>query len=378
MFCRITIPRMSRHYKLYVYSSTNANNINTIAKIKTIQPTYIIDEAVAVSEMVNDVDSYVIDDIPNAVQPAGITYIGPSPNYIPVIEYDTSVGIVKVNNYTYVNKLALEPLNTNYIGTIIYYSVIGVDEAMNTISHLSKVKQVLIDCKYKDNSVRHIYSCNDLDNPEWVKIGTASWQESIVIGDISDNANIAKYGIPFVETVPQIDIDKTKFDTRPVLCDNFGVLEIQNPWQHNNKEFNYRKLKSFKIQNVIGNNYGPMSEPTYQSLLPVSIEKMVILRETDKPARDIPLAEQYSADIEVFEIIRKDGVYYNHSNHRKLGVNKYNIPLGETVAVFGESSVQDTIKMQVPAEPGRVYNYTIYLIDIYGRSSAPTSFMATT
>lgn len=378
MFCRITIPRMSTHYKLYIYSSKNANDINTISKVRAIQPTYVIDEAIAVSKKVNGVDSYVIDDIPDATQPAGVTYVGPAPNYIPAVEHDAVIGVVPINNYTYLNKLTLEPLNTNYVGTVIYYSVIAVDEAMGTISHLSKVNQVLIDCKYKETSVRHIYSCDDLEKDEWVKAGVASWQEDIVIGDTSNAPAFAKYGIPVVETVPQIDGDKTRFDSRPVLCDNFGVLEIQNPWQHNNKEFNFRKLKSYRVQSVIGDNYGPMSEPTYQSLLPVSIEKMVILRETDKPMRDIPFMEQGLNGIDVFEVIRKDGVYYDRAKHKQLGINKYNIPLGETVAVFGESSVQDLIKMQIPAVSGRKYTFTIYLIDVYSNVSAPTSFAIAT
>ena len=53
MFCRITIPRMSTHYKLYIYSSKSANDINTISKVRVIQPTYVIDEAIgAIDETV--------------------------------------------------------------------------------------------------------------------------------------------------------------------------------------------------------------------------------------------------------------------------------------------------------------------------------------
>lgn len=374
MFCRITIPRMSSHYKLYIFSSKNANDINTISKVRAIQPTYIIDEAIAQSQNINGIDSYVIDDIPGITQPSGITYVGPAPNYIPVIEYDCSIGVIKINNYTYANKLTLKPLNTNYVGTIIYYSVIAVNEAMNTISHLSKVSQVLIDCKYETTSIRHIYSCDDLEQDNWIQVGTASWQEEIIIGDLGDKASLARFGIPFVETVPSINPEKVNFDTRPILSDNFGVLEIQNPWQRNNKYFNFRKLKSYRVQNVIGNNYGPMSEGTYPSLLPVSIEKMVILRKTDSQEIDIPLSEQYTQDVETFEVIRRDGVYYKANEHKKLGINKYNVPLGETLAVFGESSVQDLIKMQIPATLNHRYTYSIYLIDVYGNTSAPTTF----
>ena len=378
MFCKITIPRISDHYKLYVYSSTNGNDINTISKIKAIQPTYVIDEAIADYEIVNGRESYVFDDIPNSTYPNGITYVGPSPNCVPLTEYESSIYVSKVNDYTYVNQLALIPLNTNYIGTIVYYSVIGVDETNGLVTHLSKLNQVLINSEYKETGTRHLYSCNNLQEDTWEYISSVPWSEEIMIGNINDPIALSKYGIPIVETVPQIDKEKINFDTRPLLSNGFCVLEIQNPWQKNNTEFNYRKLKSYKIQNVVDDNYGPFSEPTYQSELPVSIEKMVILREKNSPDRDIDITEQYSNGIETIEILRRNGIYYNPLKHKKFGTNKYNIPLGETIAIFGENSVQDAIKIQVAAELNTKYNYTIYLIDVYENISNPTSFSVTT
>lgn len=376
MHCRITIPKMSDHYKLYVYSAKTADSINTISKVRAMQPVFIIDEAVAETQTINGKEYYVIDDSPFAIQPTGITYLGPSQNCVPTLEYSTTVDIVRINDLTYVNALVIEELPTNYIGTVIYYSVIGVDESVSMITHLSKVNGVLMKCEYT-KGVRHLYSCDEyLGTQEdvWKKIGPVSWDELLVIGDINDKAAIAKYGLPFVETVPSIELDKTNGNTRMVINQNFMVLEIQNPWQQNNRKFNFRKLKSYKLQNVVDEQYGEFSEPTFQSELPVSIEKMVILRKTDAENPDTPidLSEYSNEDVLVREIIRRDGIYYNNDEHRKYGVNKYNIPLEEPIGVFTEGSVQEQIKIQLEALPNHLYSYTIYLIDVYGHISEPT------
>ena len=73
MHCRITIPKMSDHYKLYVYSAKTADSINTISKVRAMQPVFIIDEAVAETQTINGKECYVIDDSPFAIQPTGIT-----------------------------------------------------------------------------------------------------------------------------------------------------------------------------------------------------------------------------------------------------------------------------------------------------------------
>ena len=100
------------------------------------------------------------------------------------------------------------------------------------------------------------------------------------------------------------------------------VLEIPNIWQQNNKTYNYRKLKSYKIQTVYNEQYSEFSVPTYQSLMPVSIEKMIILEKED--TEEFPTLENINDEsVKVREIIRKDGLYYKKSTHRKLGFNKY-------------------------------------------------------
>jgi hypothetical protein len=107
---------------------------------------------------------------------------------------------------------------------------------------------------------------------------------------------------------------------------------------------------------------------------------MVILRKIDQenPDEVIPIENSYNDDVEMYQIIRKDGIYYNAKEHRKLGLNKYNIPLEENVGIFSEGSVQDQIKIQVEGLTNHVYSYTIYLFDVYGNISKPAHFVART
>ena len=144
----------------------------------------------------------------------------------------------------------------------------------------------------------------------------------------------------------------------------------------NNKTYNYRKLKSYKVQTVYDEQYSEFSIPTYQSLMPVSIEKMIILEKED--TEDIPTLENKDDSVKVRQIIRKDGLYYKAASHRKLGFNKYNIPLEEDTAVFSEGSVQDLIKMQIEALPNHVYSFAIYIMDVYGNISEPAHFVVRT
>lgn len=383
MYCtKLTIPKMSNTYKLYVYSSKSAEDINTIAKVKTMMPTIIIDESTAETYMVNGKDCYVVYDKPNESQP-GVTYNGPIPNLVPVTEYETKIGIVKINDYTYVNKVVFDELPLRYNGTMLYYSVIGVDEANGLITHLSKVNGVMIDSNYNQDGTRHLYSCQEYTGEGtdiWTYISSVSWQEDLEIGDVSNPAQIERFGIPVIEQVHIFNGEDVNASLRPVVSRNFMVLEIPNPWQRNNKEYNFRKLKSYKLQNVCDEQYSNFSEPTFQSLLPVSIEKMLILRKTDPVNPDTPILpnESENDDVDKYQVIRKDGIYYNAKDHRRLGLNKYNIPLEENIGVFSEGSVQDQIKMQVEALPNHVYAYTIYLFDVYGNVSEPAHFVVRT
>lgn len=385
--CKLTIPRMSHTYKLYVYRSKSAESINTISKVKELQPIMIIDEAVCKSHVIDcngqKRDCYEIYDHDTKTQD-GVQYIGPKPNIIPVSLYETKVNIVKLNDYTYVNALEFDEINNNhYDGTMLYYSVIGVDESSNLITHLSKVYGIIVKSEFK-KGVRHLYECNDYKNDntdEWKYVSSVDWSEGLIIGDVTDTAAIARFGIPFVEEVPIFDSDKLQASIKPVSVNNFMVLEIPNPWQRNNKEYNFRKLKSYKLCNVEDEQYGEYSEPTFQSLLPVSIEKMLILRKTDEkhPEWVIKPSEIDDTDnVDSYQIIRKNGIYYDAKEHRKLGLNKFNIPLEEKVAVFNEASVQEKIKIQTVALPAHIYSYSVYLIDVYGNISKPAHFVVRT
>lgn len=388
MYCaKLTIPRMSNNYKLYIYRSKNAESINTISKVRTLKPVMIIDESICESKNIScngkTLDCYEVYDNPNNTQ-LGVQYIGPNPNIVPVTFYETNVGVVKINDYTYVNTLNFNDLENNHgDNTMMYYSVIGVDEVNNIITHLSKVNGVMIKSEYKKNGVRHLYKCDNYtgsDEDKWEYVSSVDWNEILTIGNINDKSTLSRFGIPVVEKVKIFESNKVQASIKPVSVNNFMVLEIPNPWQRNNKEYNFRRLKSYKLCNVENEQYGEYSEPTFQSLLPVTIEKMLILRKIDaeQPTKIIDISEAINKDVETYQVIRKNGIYYNAKEHRKLGLNKYNIPLEEKTAIFNESSVQEKIKIQVEALPTHVYSYTIYLFDVYGNASEPAHFVVNT
>ena len=375
MHCvKLTIPRMSNTYKLYIYRSRNADDINTIAKVRTIHPTLIIDESIA------EGDKYVIYDKPEDDTIAGITYFGPAPNPVPTTEYESSVEMSKVNDYTYMNVLKLAPLPIEYYGAMYYYSIIGVDDGTGMITHLSKVTGVMIDCDYETEGIRHIYSSDDMESDEWNYVSSIPWNEDIAIGDSNNHSQFKRFGIPVIETVPPLESDRVKVVTKGVAQHNYITLEIQNPWVRNNKKYNFRKLKSFKVQNVLDGQYGGFSEPTFQSLLPVSLEKMLILIKENPiaPNEVIKPSEIINNDVSVYQIIRKDGIFYTPKKHRILGVNKYNIPVGNDTAVFSEASMQNEIKFQIKASPAYTYSITFYLIDVYNNYSEPVHIVVTT
>lgn len=364
MYAQLTIPKLSNTYKLYVYCSKNPESINTISKVRALQPTLIIDEAVAQTKSVNGKDCYVVPDKQDVNLP-GVTWNGPKLTILPTTEYETEVGVVKINDYTYVNTLSLHELITPVQGVMLYYSVIGIDDSQtinggNPITHLSKVAGTLMRIPFKDNGARHIYSCdNNTDSGDdvWTYIGSCAWDEEISIGDLSDISNFDRFGNPFVETVPIFKNEDISVDKRPLSSNDFVVLEVPNPWQKNNQTYNFRKLKSFKVQNVSDEQYSDFSMPTFQSLLPVSIEKMIILemKDAENPNSPIPIPYTTAAENEnfhVYEVVRKDGIYYNVLKHKSLGFNKFNIPIEDTR--FPTYAIIDGEVVEVPPVPQEV------------------------
>lgn len=381
---KITVPRTSDYLKLYVYRSKNYDDISTIDKVKDMTPVFEITESIAVPTIVNGIECYVLEDKPiETVQPAGIVYNGPLLNIIPTDEYVAEVEMVKLNQYTYLNVLNLNPLPINYNGTMIYYSVIGIDTDNNLITHLSKVAGQLVESDYKEAGTRHIYSCDNYQEDEhntWSLVGEAIWSENIRIGDKTNRYEFDKYGIPVIETVPIFDSIEVEYSLRPLVQQNFIVLEIPNPWQMNNKKYNFRKMKAFRVCNVETEQYGAFSEPNFQSLMPVSIEKMIILRKDDADNPNIPIeiSEIGNPDVQEYNVIRKHGLFYDSYIHKKLGMNRYNIPLEERIAIFSEGSPQDKIKWQMEALPNHQYSFTFYLVDVYGNISSPAHIVITT
>lgn len=381
-YAKIMIPRMSESYKIYVFRSRFSEDINSITKIKDMSPVFMIDESIAKGIPINGKEMYVLYDKQQG-HGKGITYYGPPPSIIPVTEYETNIEIAKINTYTYVNVLKLNPLPVKHRGVMYYYSAIGVDENNQFITHLSKIVGVLLTCPYDINGTRHIYSCNDYkDNEEnkWTYDSSVSWREEIRIGDINNSYELERFGIPVVETVPSLKKEEITASIREVPTRNFLTLEIPNPWMKNNREYNFRKLKSFKIRNVAEEQYSGFSEPTFQSVLPVSIEKLLILCKIDaeNPEEIIQIGEPITESVKHYEIIRKDGIYYNRLEHKKLGLNKFCIPRNEDVAIFSESSVQEKIKTQIEALPAHIYSFSFYLIDVYGKLSEPTHYVIRT
>lgn len=381
VYPKLIIPKMNDIEKLYIYRSINSNDINTISKIANLEPIIVIDQNIAQTVSVNGEQCYIVyDEYINNV--TGITYNGPVINTVSNIEYETDINLIMLTPYTFVNELVLSPLEiTNKEGTMYYYSVIGVNESNSTMSHLSKVAGALCPRIEQQDSSIQVWSCDDYnnnENDEWVLVNTLEYNETddkIRIGNITRPYNIDQLGLPVVETVPKIQNVNASLNS--LISNTFMVLEVQNPWQNNNKEFNYRKLKSYKMRNVYESLYGEFSVPTYQSELPVSIEKMVIMYKENPSDRNAVI--RYDDDAHKIEIIRRDGIFYDKSVHKTLGYNQWNIPLeSNSLAVYSEASIQETINIQISASAGNLYVFDIYLIDVYQNVSENTHYIIET
>ena len=382
---KLIIPKIETDVDLtfYIYRSMNADDINTISKVSNLEPifTFNQNEPSLIIEKINNKDCFIFYDVPQTG--AGVIYNGPKVNTVPSLEYDTAINLININTYSYVNELILSPLPLHHKeGIIFYYSVIAVDQNNNQMTHLSKVNGILV--KYIDEKdlTRQIWSCNNYtgtDTDVWQLVNNIPYDENdntIRIGNVMRPYSIQQLGLPVVETVPKIN--NIHVSLHSLISNTFMVLEVQNPWQNNNKEFNYRKLKSYKIRNVHNSDYGEFSIPTYQSELPVSIEKMVIVYKENPDNKDEVIGINDSTANKI-EIIRRDGIYYNKSQHKSLGYNQWVIPLeSNKLAVYSESSIQDTINIQISGVVGNLYVFDIYLIDIYQNISENSHYVLET
>lgn len=368
-------PSDNKNLKFYIYRSKSANDINTITKIKNLIPVLVIDELNYDESNLED-GQYIAYDSKEKTLP-GINYIGPEPIAIPATEYESIFDSHIYNEYTNSAILKLIPLEITYNGIIYYYSVIGVDNTNNLITHLSQVKAELLLSDYQNQGTREIFACNNytgLPTDEWYSVATADWNTEIVFGDIQNPITYNRYGTPFIDDVKIFSDTEIKVDTRCVMLFNHINIKIPNIWRTNNMTYNHRKLKSFKIRNIYDDKYGDFSEPTYQSSLPVSNEKLLIYKKDvtiESEATRKTAIKKTETNLLALTIIRKDGLYYNRTQHNFLGCNKYSIDEKEKTAVFNEASVQKEINIDFDANGGTVYNYTFYVQDVYGKYSEP-------
>ena len=122
---QLTIPKIKSdtNLKLYVYRSTNADDINTISKVANMQPILVIDQNIAEVHTVNGKECYIVNDTPDETID-GVSYNGPQLNVVPIKEYETEINLIMLNSYTPVNELILNPLELNHKeGIVFYYSV---------------------------------------------------------------------------------------------------------------------------------------------------------------------------------------------------------------------------------------------------------------
>jgi hypothetical protein len=345
----------------------------------------IVDEATC-TNIVDD--QYVVyDNIQKLTGIAGVEYLGPEPIPVPTTEYESEISFVQYNKFTYSPIVTLKPMEMDYTGTIYYYSVIGVDETNNMITHLSKVSAILLSSDYQNTGSREILSTNEytgMPADTWSSVATVDWQTAIQIGDTNNPIAINRFGYPFSDKIPVFNKEQATIETRYAAMFNQITINIPNIWRANNKDYNFRKLKSYKVRNIYDGKYGEFSVPTYQSEMPLSIEKIMILRKNvtglSEVEKNTPceLNEIGTNVANPLTIIRKNGIYYNSREHGILSANKYSIPPEDTTAIFTESSVQNEITMVFEVEQNKIYNYTFYLFDVYGKKSDPVTILIET
>lgn len=392
---KLTIPKEQPEYKLYIYRSRNYKDVSTIAACRKLQPIIKIDQEVMPYEFDSVVDASTGDTLeiyprfefydksPNTPIP-GFEYFGPNVNNVPNYEFESEIDVSMLNAFTFKPFITLTPLpleESKKHGNLYSYACLGVREEEGIVSHLN-VQTIRILYEEKSEISWILYSCNDYNNNEsdvWEEVGAIpSEKEKLIIGDPKAESIYAQFGSPIADPVPELT--EVSASLNSVISANFMTLSIQNPWQGNNQNFNFRRLKSYRIITTAGGQYSRYSEPTYQSLVPVSIEKMIIYMRTDPDNENqISFNNINQKDDNCFSVIRKDGLYYNRAEHKQLGFNLWNIPSeNRRLSVFSETSVMDSINIQIPASAGHTYVFDIYLIDVYGNHNNGLHYIVNT
>lgn len=359
----------AKDLKIYVYRSIKQEDVQTIDAVKNLLPVMVIDETQYPQPAIVN-NAYPVMDTQESNVIPGVTYNGPEPAYVPVNEYEVVTEMNKVNDNTSFVSVILNPLKIDYKGTLYYYSIIGVKGGL--ITHLSRVKAEVLLSDYIGMGIREIESCdNYTGSPEdiWEPVGTCDWSNIIKFGWLDKDGIYGRFKSPFIGEVPTFKQDEITADTRCAMNFRHIVLRFPNPWHMNNERFNYRKIKAFRVRNICDDHYGYWSMPTFQSLLPVGIERLFILREdvTKTPDNETPIPFDY--DNITYTVVRRFGRYYT-DEMVSLGYNRYHLNENEAdTAVYSEHSVQPDISINFIAEGNSVYKYTFYLQDIYGEMS---------
>ena len=365
---KLTIPKEQTDYKLYIYRNRDRNKISTIGKCRKENPIIKVDQNIAETDINN---RFVIYDEPECVTD-GIEYLGPNINYerLPLREFELKLNTEVITNESFLNQIELSPLpisNKILNGYVFYYSIIGVKEEERITSYLT-TKSTVVDYPKDEEMEYVIYSCNEYNNSIndiWNEVGVIEYSE----GSIKIGASDGDFNNPVIETVPKAgDIS---FNISTVLSNNFMVLKVQNPWKGNDPDFNKRKLKSYKICTRIKDTdiSSDFSEPTYQSSVPVPIEKIVIYTQVDNNL-DIEYEDIDENDRNCMVMIKKNGIYYDRQKHKNLILNQRTVPEeNRHISLFSNNSLMDEICIQVPATCGHEYTFNIFLVDVYGNPS---------
>lgn len=359
-------------FNLYVYRSIRYQDVQSIDAVKNLLPIMIINELSIPDSAILD-DTYQITDSVDSGTITGVTYNGPEPSALPANEYEVIPEFIKLNRHEDYTSIILNPLPLEYEGVLYYYSIIGVKG--NFITHLSRVQAEVLKSDYINDGVREIQACNNYTGSPtdtWENLGVCEWTREIRLGWLDPDATHERFFSPFVDNIKIFTPDEITADTRCAMNFRHITLKFPNVWQMDNRKYNFRKIKAFRIRNICDGQYGMWSQPTYQEEYPAPVERLFIFMEDVTVSEDDTDIE-FNYDNVTYTITRKYGRYYSDTMI-PLGCDKYILEQYEgNEAVFSNNSVQPQIMINFSAEGNAKYKFTFYIQDIYGQISSPVT-----
>lgn len=345
---KLNIPSSkNKNLVLQIYRSTKASDIDSVVKIKKLQPIMTLREKLMQTKPLFDGRlGYEIFDMEQIG--SGINYIGPEPNPIPADVYEATVVYDKLSDYIYRPSLKLTPMEIKNDGTMYYYSIVGLNEEANTLTNVSLVKGVLMNQEYH-SGYRDIWVKED---DKISKIGSVPWKKDgadhkdIIIGMGDTDVPM----IPINEVVPKFPIDEVEISTKNLLYQKCVDILIPNIW--NKEEYQTRTLKEFAVTNVIEEKSGIISDFSYPNKTAVDIECIkLIIQDLDDPSK-----EPYEVNL-----VKQFGLFYK-KEFDDLSVNPFEITCKN--GVFSKM-IREAINVVVPVELGKNYELEIKIIDTF-------------